>query len=81
MGPVVGAARGEGGLSTSVALVGCATYDQAQVDTAVGEALALLGGIKRYVGPGDRVLLKFNLLVGAAPEKAITTHPTICFTP
>ena len=64
-------------MSISVALVKCATYDQAQVDTAVGESLDLLGGIERYVEPGDRVLLKFNLLAGAAPEKAITTHPAV----
>ncbi len=34
-----------------------------------------LGGVDRYVSPGQRVLLKPNLLKGAPPEKAVTTHP------
>jgi len=64
-------------VNASVALVKCVSYEQSQVDTAVAEALDLVGGIKQFVQPGDRVLLKFNLLVGAAPEKAITTHPAV----
>lgn len=63
--------------SSSVALVKCSTYDQAQVDSSVARALDLLGGIARFVKPKDRVLLKINLLVGAAPEKAVTTHPAV----
>lgn len=62
---------------STVALVRCPDYQQAGVDRAVREAVAFLGGIERYVKPGDRVLLKFNLLVGAPPEKAITTHPAL----
>jgi uncharacterized protein (DUF362 family)/Pyruvate/2-oxoacid:ferredoxin oxidoreductase delta subunit len=31
----------------------------------------------RFVRPGDRVLIKPNLLSPAAPERAITTHPTV----
>jgi len=30
-----------------------------------------------FVDPGDRVLLKPNLLAGKAPEKAVTTHPEV----
>jgi uncharacterized protein (DUF362 family)/Pyruvate/2-oxoacid:ferredoxin oxidoreductase delta subunit len=48
-----------------------------EVDIAVRESIDLLGGISQYVKPGDRALLKFNLLVGAPPEKAITTHPAV----
>ncbi len=65
-------------MNSLVALASCPTYDQAQVDQAVTHSLDLLGGIGRYVKPGDRVLLKCNLLVGAASDKAITTHPSIC---
>jgi len=36
-----------------------------------------LGGIGAFVGPGQRVLLKPNLLMPARPERAITTHPAI----
>ena len=61
----------------TVSLARCPDYDQARVDVAIQEALDHLGGIGRFVKPGDRVLLKFNLLVGAPPEKAITTHPAV----
>jgi len=47
------------------------------VDGAIQEAIDLLGGIGQYVKPGDRALLKINLLVGTAPEKAVTTHPAV----
>ena len=60
-----------------VSLVKCSDYEQTKVDTAIAESLDRLGGIARFVKPGNRVLLKFNLLVGASPEKAITTHPAV----
>ncbi len=39
--------------------------------------LSLIGGIENFVKSGDLVLLKPNLLYGKAPEKAVTTHPSI----
>ena len=62
---------------STVSIVKCSDYEQARVNAAIKNALDHLGGLKRYVQPGDQVLLKFNLLVGAAPEKAITTHPAV----
>jgi len=64
-------------MNTSVALVKCETYSQEQVDHAIARSLGLLGGIERFVKPGQRVLLKVNLLAGAPPEKAVTTHPAV----
>jgi membrane protease YdiL (CAAX protease family) len=63
--------------NSTVSIVKCSDYERAKVDVAIREAIDLLGGIERYVRPDDQVLLKFNLLVGAAPEKAITTHPAV----
>lgn len=60
-----------------VALVACKDYDEARIAAAVDEGLSLLGGIERFVRPGERLLLKPNLLAGAAPEKAVTTHPMV----
>jgi len=57
--------------------VGCGSYDDGEVSSAVSKALSLLGGMPAFVGEGDRVLLKVNLLSAAAPEKAITTHPSV----
>jgi len=60
-----------------VALVACKDYDESRVAAAIDEGLSLLGGVERFVRPGERLLLKPNLLAGAAPEKAVTTHPAV----
>ncbi|OGD19415.1 MAG: hypothetical protein A2Y70_08730, partial [Candidatus Aminicenantes bacterium RBG_13_64_14] len=43
----------------------------------VETALAPLGTLRAFVRPGQRVLLKPNLLIPAPPERAITTHPAV----
>lgn len=60
---------------TPVAFARCASYDQALA--AVSRALDALGGPGRFFHPGQRVLLKPNLLADARPDQAITTHPEI----
>ena len=67
----------EAGNISTVSLVKCPTYDNSNIEAAVEKVLGLIGGIKSYVKPGDRVLLKINLLTGDVPEKAVTTHPAI----
>jgi len=62
---------------STVALVPVDTYDQAAVDAAVRAGVELLGGIGRFVKPEERILLKPNLLSGALPQRAITTHPAV----
>ena len=64
-------------MSYEVAVVRCPTYDEAQVRDAVASALAPLGGIAGVVQPGQRVLLKLNLLSAHPPEAAVTTHPAV----
>ena len=44
---------------------------------AVQQAVDLLGGIKAFIKPGERVLIKPNLLKANRPEDAVTTHPEI----
>lgn len=60
-----------------VALVPSADYSQSVVDDAVRTGVSLLGGIERFVSPDEKILLKPNLLLGALPQKAITTHPAV----
>lgn len=60
-----------------VALVGCASYDPGDVAAAVARLVDLLGGIERFVRPGETILLKPNLLFGRSPERAVTTHPSV----
>lgn len=60
-----------------VAVVRCDSYDREEVEGAVARALSLLGGLGSFVSPGQRVLVKPNLLLGATPEKCVTTHPEV----
>jgi len=62
-------------MKTTVVIQKCNSYDPKNVYEAVERCVNELGGIAEFVRPGKRVLLKPNLLVGAAPQKAIVTHP------
>ena len=62
---------------STVALVPVDTYEQEKADAAVRTGVELLGGIGRFVKPEEKILLKPNLLSGALPQKAITTHPAV----
>lgn len=60
-----------------VSLIKCDSYETEQVYAAVKRCVDLLGGIKAFVKPGERILLKPNLLSAREPERAITTHPEV----
>lgn len=60
-----------------VSLARCSDYDLDRVQAAIRRSLEPLGGMAAYVQPGQRVLLKPNLLRAMAPEKAATTHPAV----
>lgn len=55
--------------------VPCADYVGAEA--ALREAVGCMGGMERFVRPGERILLKANLLRPAPPETAICTHPAV----
>ena len=55
----------------------CPDYEVGRVLHSVEECLAPLGGMSSFVRPGQRVLVKPNLLSPAPPEAAITTHPAV----
>ncbi len=44
---------------------------------AIKEALNLIGGLEKIIVPGNRVLLKPNVLAIRPPEDAVTTHPAV----
>src|SRR5512138_825427 len=52
-------------------------YEPTAVVEAMRRCLAPLGGMAAFVRPGQRVLLKPNLLAGFPPHKAVTTHPAV----
>lgn len=61
----------------TVALVRCESYGPAEVRRALEKGFALLGGPEQFVKPGEKLLLKPNLLAAAPPEKCVTTHPAV----
>ena len=60
-----------------MALVACADYDETRVYEAVKKGLDLLGGVAQFVKPGEKIILKPNVLIGAAPGKCVCTHPSV----
>lgn len=64
-------------MASTVALLRCPDYDPDHVEACVRQAVNLLGGMQQYVHPGQRVLVKPNLLLPSPPERAIVTHPAV----
>ena len=61
----------------TVSVVRCPSYEAETVRAALKRVLEPLGGIGTFVRPGQRVLLKPNLLSAKEPRRAITTHPRL----
>ena len=64
-------------MKPQVSLRAVADYRREPLEAAVIELLAPLGGMAAFVRPGQRVLVKPNLLSAKGPEKAVTTHPEL----
>jgi uncharacterized protein (DUF362 family) len=62
---------------TSVSLIRASSYDAQSLDLALDKLLQPLGGMAAIVKPGDRVLLKPNLLTGSRPGKECITRPEV----
>ncbi|HEY5493171.1 MAG TPA: DUF362 domain-containing protein [Candidatus Anoxymicrobiaceae bacterium] len=64
-------------MSGKVVLKGCGSYERPEVERTVGELFEALGGPGTFASEGQSVFLKVNALLGAAPEKGVTTHPEV----
>jgi len=64
-------------MSCRVSIRSASSYQRAVVEAALVQVLAPLGGMSAFVKPGQRVLIKPNMLSGKAPDKAVTTHPEV----
>jgi len=62
---------------TTVSLIRASSYDSCSLDLALDNLLQPLGGMAAIVKPGDRVLLKPNLLTGSRLGKECITRPEI----
>ncbi len=63
-------------MQAKVVLKYCLDYT-ANVEQLLREGLAEWGGMSAFVKPGQKVLLKVNLLMKKRPEEAVTTHPSV----
>lgn len=52
-------------------------YERKGLATAANAIFDHFGGVGRFIRPGDRVLLKVNLVAGHDPERRITTDPAV----
>ncbi|MCD6434803.1 MAG: DUF362 domain-containing protein [Clostridiales bacterium] len=58
-----------------VSLQKCDDYNLDVIKKVLIKSIDDLGGLEEYISPGEKVLLKVNLLMKKRPEEAVTTHP------
>ena len=61
---------------SKVAIVKCADYSPQNIARSVKKIFKLLD-LAAIIKPGQKILLKPNLLTNLAPERGVTTHPEI----
>lgn len=64
---------------STVSLIRANSYDLPTLQVSLETLLEPLGGIESLVKPGDRVLLKPNLLTASRPTKECITRPEIVY--
>ncbi|MBQ4418740.1 MAG: DUF362 domain-containing protein, partial [Synergistaceae bacterium] len=64
-------------MNDKVILIKQNNYNQAEIDLAVKRAVDSLGGMAKFVKPGNKVLLKVNLVAGHEVEKRVNTDPAV----
>ncbi len=60
-----------------VSLVQCESYDAELIRQALERGIKPLGGWGKFLKPGQKVLLKVNLIGPVPPQQAATTHPEL----
>jgi uncharacterized protein (DUF362 family)/Pyruvate/2-oxoacid:ferredoxin oxidoreductase delta subunit len=53
----------------------CEGYEINRVRQCLNNSFDALGGVRKFIKPGDRVLLKLNLVMKKHPDKGATSHP------
>jgi uncharacterized protein (DUF362 family)/Pyruvate/2-oxoacid:ferredoxin oxidoreductase delta subunit len=60
-----------------VIIVPCNSYQDEEIKKSTYIMFNALGGLNNFIKPGQKVLLKVNLLMKKPPEAAVTTHPSL----
>ena len=63
--------------TATVVLTQCDDYSRQKIFDAISEHFELLGGLGRFVKPGDSVLLKPNFIAPRSRRHAPQTHPAV----
>jgi len=66
-------------MTSTVSFLRATTYEYGQLRESLVALLEPLGGIEAFVKPGDRVLLKPNLLTGSRPQNECTTRMEVVY--
>jgi len=61
----------------TVILSRCSDYSQTRIAEALQRQFKLLGGLEKFVTPGDTVLLKPNFIAPRSRRHATQTHPAV----
>jgi uncharacterized protein (DUF362 family) len=61
----------------TVILSRCSDYSQTRIAEALQKQFELLGGLEKFVRPGDTVLLKPNFIAPRSRRHATQTHPAV----
>ena len=64
-------------MKAKVAVVFCRDYNHHRVHSALNRGLELLGGSQTFAKPGEKILLKPNLLAASPPDRGVTVHPIV----
>ncbi|MGM0652518.1 MAG: DUF362 domain-containing protein [Bacillota bacterium] len=64
-------------LANTVSINRCSSYHLQTVTKSLTELFKPWNGISYFIKPGQKILLKPNLLAATEPEEAVTTHPVI----
>lgn len=64
-------------MTASVCLLPAHSYEEESLRESLEALLMPLGGMEAFVEPGNRVLLKPNLLTGGRPQNECTTRPEL----
>lgn len=62
---------------SKVTLIRCSNYNRPKLTDTIERQFKLLGGLKKFIKPGDIVLLKPNFIAPRSHRHATQTHPAV----
>ena len=60
-----------------VAVVGCESYETEKITASLERVFSLLGGVEKFIGRGEKILIKPNFIIPRPAEHAAQTDPAV----